>query len=247
MAFTQDGIVKGRENMQKLKIIYETNHILVVEKPANVPSQADKTQDEDMLSIIKQYLKEKYQKPGNVYVGLVHRLDRPVGGIMVFAKTSKAAARLSEQVRTHVLEKEYLAVVDGKLQPNEGIMEDYLQKDEKTNTSKSVAKETKNSKYAKLTYEVLNYREDNDISLVKIVLYTGRHHQIRVQFSSRGHSIYGDQKYGTRGKQKQIALFAYRLSFQDPITKEKLTFQTLPEPKGTWSIIKGVEEKIIAS
>lgn len=247
MAFTQDGIVKGRENMQKLKIIYETNHILVVEKPANVPSQADKTQDEDMLSIIKQYLKEKYQKPGNVYVGLVHRLDRPVGGIMVFAKTSKAAARLSEQVRTHVLEKEYLAVVDGKLQPDEGIMEDYLQKDEKNNTSKSVAKETKNSKYAKLTYEVLNYREDNNISLVKIVLYTGRHHQIRVQFSSRGHSIYGDQKYGTRGKQKQIALFAYRLSFQDPITKEKLTFQTLPEPKGTWSIIKGVEEKIIAS
>lgn len=160
---------------------------------------------------------------------------------MVFAKTSKAAARLSEQVREHQLEKGYLVVADGKVEPEKGIMEDYLLKNEKTNTSKVVPEGTKNSKIAKLEYEVLKYREDNDISLVKIKLHTGRHHQIRVQFSSRGHSIYGDQKYGTRGKQKQIALFAYHLSFLDPVTKQRLTFETLPEKNGTWSILEGVE------
>lgn len=120
-------------------------------------------------------------------------------------------------------------------------MEDSLLKNEKANISKVVPTGTKNSKIAKLEYEVLKYREDNNISLVKIKLHTGRHHQIRVQFSSRGHSIYGDQKYGTRGKQKQIALFAYHLSFLDPVTKQRLTFETLPAKKGTWSILDGVE------
>lgn len=160
---------------------------------------------------------------------------------MVFAKTSKAASRLSEQVRNHTLKKEYLIVTDGKLEPEKGIMEDYLLKDERTNTSKVVEEGTKNSKKAILEYETLKYREDNDISLVKVKLLTGRHHQIRVQFSSRGHSIYGDQKYGTRGKQKQIALFAYKLEFEEPITKEKLQFQIYPEINGTWSILKDIE------
>jgi len=215
----------------ELNIIAETNHFIVVQKPAGIPSQGDKTEDVDMLTLIKQYLKEKYQKPGNVYLGLVHRLDRPVSGLMVFAKTSKAAARLSEQVREHQLEKGYLVVCDGKLEPEKGIMEDYLLKDERKNTSKVVSKETKNSKFAKLEYEVLRYREDNDISLVKVKLHTGRHHQIRVQFSSRGNSLYGDQRYGTRGKQKNIALFAYHLSFLDPITKQRLYYEILPEKK----------------
>ena len=160
---------------------------------------------------------------------------------MVFAKTSKAAARLSEQVRNHTLKKEYLVVVDGKLEQEKGIMEDYLLKNEKTNTSQVVDKETKNSKKAQLEYEVLKYREDNNISLVKVKLLTGRHHQIRVQFSSRGHSIYGDQKYGIRGKQKQIALFAYKLEFEDPITRKQLQFKALPEINGTWSILKDIE------
>lgn len=160
---------------------------------------------------------------------------------MVFAKTSKAAARLSEQVREHQLEKGYLVVVNGKMEPQKGIMEDYLLKNEKNNTSKIVPEGTKNSKKAKLEYELLKYREDNDISLVKIKLYTGRHHQIRVQFSSRGNSIYGDQKYGTRGKQKQIALFAYHLSFLDPVTQKRLKFEIFPEKNGTWSILDGVK------
>ena len=175
-----------------------------------------------------------------MYVGLVHRLDRPVGGIMCFAKTSKAASRLSEAIREKQVEKIYLAVVDGKLENTKGTMEDYLLKNEKNNLSKVVEQGTPNSKYAKLEYEVLYYREDNNISLVKIKLETGRHHQIRVQFASRGHSLYGDQKYGIRGKQKQIALFAYKLSLPDPITKQILTFQVLPRNEGTWSIINGV-------
>ena len=175
--------------MQDLKIIYEDNHIIVVEKKPNIPSQADKTGDIDMLTIVKQYIKEKYQKPGNVYLGLVHRLDRPVGGIMIFAKTSKAASRLSDEVRTKVFKKKYLSRVDGKFEKEEGTLEDYLYKDERNNISKVVKKEKKNAKYAKLDYKVLAYDERNKISLVEINLHTGRHHQIRVQLASRGHSI----------------------------------------------------------
>ena len=235
----------GKNNMQNLKVLYETNHIIVIEKPVNVPSQGDKTGDVDCLKLIKDYLKEKYQKPGNVYVGLIHRLDRPVGGVMVFAKTSKAAARLSQSVRNREVIKEYLLVANGKFDESKGIMVDYLKKDERTNLSKTVKEGTKDSKYAKLEYEVLYYREDNDLSLVRVKLHTGRHHQIRVQFASREHSLYGDQKYGTRGKGKQIALFAYRLSFPDPVTKEMLTFMSLPEANGTWSMIKNVNIQIL--
>ena len=224
--------------MQDLKVIYEDNHIIVVEKKPNIPSQADKTEDLDMLTIVKSYIKEKYQKPGNVYLGLVHRLDRPVGGIMIFAKTSKAASRLSNEVREKVFKKKYLAVVDGKLDKKEGILEDYLYKDERNNISKVVKKEKKNAKYAKLEYKVLKYNPLKDLSLLEINLHTGRHHQIRVQLSNMNHSIFGDQKYGTRGKGKQIALWAYELSIVHPVTKEEMTFKDLPEPIGTWSILK---------
>ena len=224
--------------MQKLNVIFEDNHIIVVEKPVNIPSQQDKTGDIDMLTIIKEYIKEKYNKPGNVYLGLIHRLDRPVGGVMVFAKTSKAAARLSEQVRNNELKKTYLAIVDGKLEEKCGILENYLIKTERTNTSKIVEEGTKNSKYAKLEYEVLKYNEETNLSLVKIKLHTGRHHQIRVQFAGIGHSLYGDQKYGTRGKGKQICLWAYELSFKHPISKEELSFSSKPEMTGSWVICK---------
>lgn len=224
--------------MKQLNVIYEDNHIIVVEKQPNIPSQGDKTNDIDMLTIIKDYIKEKYNKPGNVYLGLIHRLDRPVGGVMVFAKTSKAAARLSEQVREKVFRKEYLVVVDGKFEKEKGIMKDYLLKNERSNLSKVVEENTKNAKYAELEYEVLKYREDINLSAVKVNLHTGRHHQIRVQFASRKHSIYGDQKYGTRGKGKQIALWAYKLTINHPITKEEMTFEVLPELNGTWSILK---------
>lgn len=228
--------------MGKLNIIYEDNHIIVVEKPVNIPSQGDKTGDIDMLTLIKQYIKEKYNKPGDVYLGLVHRLDRPVGGVMVFAKTSKAAARLSEQVRVKDFKKKYLVVVNGKMEKEKGTLEDYLLKNEKANMSKVVKEGTKNSKLASLEYEVLKYNSKIDLSVLKIDLHTGRHHQIRVQLSSRNHSIYGDQKYGGRGHGKQIALWAYELSILHPITKERMTFKILPEMNGTWKILEGIQE-----
>ena len=221
-----------------MEVIFEDNHIIVVKKQPNIPSQSDKTEDMDMLTIVKEYIKEKYKKPGNVYLGLVHRLDRPVGGVMIFAKTSKAASRLSEQVREKTFKKKYLAVVDGKFEEKNGTLEDYLYKDERNNISKVVNKDKKNAKLAKLHYKVLKYDKIKNLSLLDINLFTGRHHQIRVQLSNFGHSIFGDQKYGTRGKGKQIALWAYELTIKHPITGENMTFKDLPETSGTWSILK---------
>ena len=227
--------------MGKLKIIFEDNHIIVVEKKPNIPSQSDKTGDIDMLTLVKQYIKEKYQKPGNVYLGLVHRLDRPVGGVMIFAKTSKAASRLSNQVREKIFKKKYLAVVDGRFKEKKGSLEDYLYKDERNNISKVVNKDKKNAKLAKLDYKELAYNEVKNLSLLEINLHTGRHHQIRVQLANAGHSIFGDQKYGKRGQGKQIALWAYELTIEHPTTKERLTFKDLPESIGTWCILKEIQ------
>ena len=199
-------------------ILYEDNHIIVVEKKINIPVQEDDSKDEDLLTIIKKYIKEKYNKPGNVYLGLVHRLDRPVGGVMVFAKTSKAASRLSDQVRTHNITKKYYAVVEGNLK-KEGILKDKLLKD----TKKNIVKVDNEGKEAVLSYELVN-KIDN-LNLVDIDLKTGRSHQIRVQFSSRNNPLYGDQKYNKNAKVgQQIALFAHSLSFYHPITKELMTF-----------------------
>ena len=234
----QEYKVKIEENEINLKVIYEDNHIIVVEKPANIPSQGDKTGDLDMLTIIKAYLKEKYNKPGNVYLGLVHRLDRPVGGVMVFAKTSKAAARLSEQVREKVFKKKYLVIVNGKFEEKKGTLKDYLLKNERLNKSRVVEEGTKNSKLAKLDYEVIKYDPDLNLSVVKINLHTGRHHQIRVQLSSRNHSIYGDQKYGGRGHGKQICLWAYSLKIIHPITKQEMKFELYPQKIGSWKILE---------
>lgn len=221
-----------------LKVLYEDNHIIVVEKPVNIPSQGDKTGDIDMLTIIKQYIKEKYNKLGDVYLGLVHRLDRPTGGVMVFARTSKAASRLSEQVRNKQMHKKYLCIVDGKMENQTGSMRDFLLKNEKTNTSKVVKEGTKNAKEALLDYEVVKYNEEINMSVVKVDLHTGRHHQIRVQFASRGHSLSGDQKYGTRGRGKQLALWAYSLSFIHPTTKKELSFEDYPPITGSWKILE---------
>lgn len=193
--------------MEKLNVIYEDNHIIVVQKIPNIPSQQDKTGDIDMLTLVKQYIKEKYNKPGDVYLGLVHRLDRPVGGIMVFARTSKAAARLSEEVRSKIFKKTYLTIVDGKLDSTTGVFEDYLVKNERTNLSKVTTKEIKNAKFASLDYEVIKYDEELNLSVLKIKLHTGRHHQIRVQLSSRGHSIYRRPKIWN--KRKTENKFAY--------------------------------------
>ena len=204
-----------------IKILYEDNHLLVVIKPINVPVQEDESKDEDLLTILKKYIKEKYNKPGNVYLGLVHRLDRPVGGIMVFAKTSKAASRLSEQIRIDKFTKTYFAVVENKPKENEGIFIDKLLKDSKTN----IVKVDENGKLSKLEYELLNYNDKFNLSLVKVTLITGRSHQIRVQFSSRNMALYGDQKYNHNSKVgEQIALFAGHLEFNHPITNERMTF-----------------------
>ena len=224
-----------------MKIIYEDNHIIVVEKMVNIPSQADKTEDVDMLSIIKSYLKEKYNKPGNVYLGLVHRLDRPVGGVMVFAKTSKAASRLSEQVRNKTFKKEYLVICNGKMEKNQDTLVDYLWKDEKKNTSYVVKSTKKNAKQAILDYEVLKYDETQNLSVLRINLHTGRHHQIRVQLSSRMHAIYGDNKYHGRGAGTGICLWAYKLTIEHPITKQEMTFVDFPEKKGMWRLMEGIK------
>ena len=202
-----------------INVIYEDNHIIVVEKQPNIPSQADKTEDIDMLTIIKEYIKEKYNKPGNVYLGLVHRLDRPVGGIMVFARTSKAASRLSEQVRNKTFKKTYNAVVIGDIE-NTGKLKDNLLKDEKRN----IVKVDKNGKEAILNFKKLNYK--NNMSLVEINLETGRSHQIRVQMANHGYPLFGDQKYNKTAKVgEQIALFAKKIEFIHPTTNELLTFE----------------------
>ena len=156
---------------------------------------------------------------------------------MVFAKTSKAASRLSEQIRNKEFHKKYLAIVDGKMENVKGTFTDYLVKNEKTNTSRIASKETRNAKLAELEYEVVKYNQEIDMSVVRIDLHTGRHHQIRVQFASRNHSLSGDQKYGTRGRGKQLALFSYYLSFYHPTTKEKLEFELEPEHLGSWKIL----------
>ena len=216
-----------------LNVIYEDNHVIVVEKPVNIPSQADKTGDMDMITMIKDYLKEKYNKPGNVYVGLVHRLDRPVGGIMVFAKTSKAASRLSESIRIKEFKKTYLAVVNNENLAKEAVLEDYLYKNEALNKSMVVSKDKHGAKLSKLSYKTLKTEEK--LSLVEIELETGRHHQIRVQFSSRGNALYGDQKYGKGPSNTQIALWAYKIEFKHPTQDKMMEFECRPKLIGIWS------------
>ena len=199
-----------------INVIYEDNHLLVVEKPINVPTQEDSSKDKDMLTILKEYLKEKYNKPGNVYLGLVHRLDRPVGGIMVFAKTSKCASRLSEQIRLNKFNKIYNAVVMNKINDS-GKLTDYLLKDTKNN----IVKVDKNGKKSVLEYKKI--KTIDDLNLVEIKLETGRSHQIRVQMSHNGNPLFGDQKYNKNSKiGEQLALFSKKIEFFHPITNELL-------------------------
>lgn len=205
-----------------VNIIYEDNHLLVVEKPAGILSQEDKTGDKDMLTILKKYIKEKYQKPGQVYLGLIHRLDRMTSGVMVFGKTSKASARLSEQIRKHAFIKKYYAVVHG-IVPSSGKLENYLKKDEVE--VKSYVTNVSDGKFACLTYQKI--KEIHGNSVVSILLQTGRHHQIRVQFAHFGHPLIGDRLYGNDTKDS-LMLHAYYISFYHPITKEKLEFTVLP-------------------
>lgn len=217
-----------------INIIYEDNHLLVVEKPFDVLSQKDNTNDLDMLELLKKYLKDKYSKKGNVYLGLIHRLDRPVGGVMVFAKTSKAASRLSQAIRSNEFKKRYLVVVNGVIDKNEGTLRDYLLKDRKNNMVSVVKKGTANAKDAVLQYRVLQRTEE--LSLLMVELVTGRSHQIRVQFSSRGNPLYGDLRYGGKFSKvgQRIALWSYEVEFVHPVKKEVMKFNLKPKYIVPW-------------
>lgn len=216
------------------EILYEDNHLLVVVKPQNVPTQGDSSGDTDMLTMLKSYLIKKYNKPGDAYVGLLHRLDRPTGGVMVFAKTSKAASRLSEQIRAGEFEKTYCAVTCGR--PNRvGRVEHYLIKDEKTNTVTLAPSALEGVKRAVSNITVLDEKDGR--SLVRVELLTGRTHQARVQLKALGSPIVGDGKYAGDKliKSPHLALWAYRLSFSHPVTDDILTFLAQPPDEFPWN------------
>lgn len=220
-----------RSGRYEIPVLYEDNHLLVAVKPANMPSQADSSGDEDMLTALKRYIGEKYQKPGSVYLGLVHRLDRPVGGVMVFARTSKAASRLSETFRTHEQDRRYLAIAEGEftedLQPV-----DYLLKDGKTGMVKVVSGNTPGAKEARLISRPQACR--NGLTLTEVQLFTGRSHQIRVQHAHAGHPLWGDMRYGNGVPGRQIALWAYSLILEHPTKHEEMRFTTQPPRAGVW-------------
>ncbi len=217
-----------------VKVLYEDNHIIVAIKPAGVLSQSDGTAAPDMLTILKAYIKEEYSKPGEVYLGLVHRLDRPVSGVMVFARTSKAASRLSEQIRTRKVEKIYRCVVNGVLEGG-GRLENFISKDEKTNTVTVIDNEKPGFKASYLDYRALATKDG--LTMTEVKLGTGRSHQIRAQMAHFGYPLIGDQKYGDKDKRcKDIALEAYKLSFEHPVKREFITFEA-PVPDGfPWSL-----------
>lgn len=207
-------------------LLHEDNHVLVALKAPNVLSQADATGDADMLTLLKAYIKQKYNKPGEVYLGLLHRLDRPVGGLMVFAKTGKAAARLSEQLRLHQMGRTYLLVCEGEI-TEPFTLQDYLLKDEASNIVSVVPKDTQGAKLAVLHGTPRAVR--NGRTLVEVALETGRSHQIRVQMKHFHHPLLGDNRYGNGQKGEQIALWGYKLAFSHPTLKEPMTFTNYPQ------------------
>ena len=213
--------------MDELTILHEDNHIIVVMTPQGLPSCGDESGDDNMLDQVRRYVKEKYNKPGNVYIGLIHRLDRPTGGIMVFAKTSKAASRLAEQMRSGDFEKKYLAVLVGVPKEAQGTLINYLKKNPVNNMVYICTQTTDGAKLASLDYKVLE--EKGGYCLAEIKLHTGRTHQIRVQMAGISHPVYGDMRYGGESAKKgNLALWAYSLSFTHPVTKERLRFLLEP-------------------
>ena len=222
--------------MEEPIILYEDNHVIVVLKPQSVPSCEDESKDLDMLTIIKNYIKVRDNKPGNVYLGLVHRLDRPTGGVMVYAKTSKAASRLSEQMKNGDFQKIYYAVLVGALPIKEQTLTNYLKKNPINNMVYVCGQMVKGAKFAELEYKVLE--ESHNLSFTEIKLHTGRTHQIRVQTSHLGYPVYGDMRYGGENAVKgNLALWATSLSFTHPVTKERLTFKAEPpKDNAPWKI-----------
>jgi 23S rRNA pseudouridine1911/1915/1917 synthase len=214
------------------KILFEDNHLLIAVKPPGMPSQEDSSGDADMLTVLKRVVKEKYGKPGDVYLGLVHRLDRPAGGAMAFARTSKAAARLSQQIREGGFEKEYLCVCVGN--PPGGRLEHWLTKDTRTNNVAVNLTETEGSQWAALNYEPL--QSSGGLTLCRVQLLTGRPHQIRVQLAASGFPLWGDQRYNPAAKPGMwLALWSRRIELEHPVRKERMVFECLPEA-GTGTI-----------
>ncbi|MDE6471811.1 MAG: RluA family pseudouridine synthase [Clostridia bacterium] len=211
-----------------LAVLYEDNHVIVVVKPCNIPSQADSSGDKDMLTIVKEYLINKYDKVGDAYVGLIHRLDRPTGGVMVFAKTSKSASRLSEEIKSGEFEKKYLCVTCGVPKQRNGQLKHYLKKNQAKNIVQIVPQATDGAKLALLDYSFL--QEVKGFSLFKIALHTGRSHQIRVQMASLGLPLFGDSKYGALPAtfKHNLGLWATEVKFIHPTTKETMTFIVHP-------------------
>ena len=217
-------------------ILYEDNHLLVVEKPVNIPTQEDESKDLDLMRMLKQYIKEKYKKPGNVFLGLVHRLDRPVGGVMVFARTSKAASRLSEAIRNREVKKHYLAVVHGSLPKEQDRLIHYLIKDSRRNWVTAFTRPQDGAKKAILDYHVLGQKKQ--LSLVHIQLETGRPHQIRVQMASSRCPLYGDQKYGSELNRpgQQLALWSVKMELTHPTLKTPMAFISQPPREFPWNL-----------
>ncbi len=213
--------------MDDLVILHEDNHIIVVLKPQNIPSCEDESKDADMLTIIKEYIRKTYNKQGNVYLGLVHRLDRPTGGVMVFAKSSKAASRLSEQLRDGDFEKRYFAVLAGIPREEKATLTHYMKKNPVNNMVYVCPPTVQGAKFAELEYSVLETVDE--LALADVRLHTGRTHQIRVQMSAIGTPVYGDMRYGgEKAKKGYLALWAYYLSFTHPVSKERMVFRVEP-------------------
>lgn len=217
-----------------IKILYEDNHIIAAVKPFNMPSQEDASKDRDMLSELKDYIRQKYEKKGNAYLGLLHRLDRPAGGVMVFARTSKAAARLSAAMQKGGVQKVYYAVLPKKPPKKEDELTGYMIKDTQSNISRMASADEPGAKQARLKYTVLT--EKQGLTLAKIDLYTGRPHQIRVQMKSIGCPLFGDMRYGGGEEKQQLALWAHSLTFEHPVKKESLKLSAEPPNAYPWNL-----------
>lgn len=217
-----------------VEVLYEDNHIIAVNKKPSDIVQGDKTGDKPLSDFVKDYIKQEYNKPGDVFLGTVHRIDRPVSGVVVFAKTSKALARLNELFKTREVQKTYWAVVKHKPQASEGELVHYLIKDEKRNTSRAYKEPKRNALKSELKYKVLN--SSDNYHLLEVKPLTGRHHQIRVQLASMGCPIKGDIKYGfdRTNKDASIHLHARSIKFEHPVKKEAIEITAPPPPDPLW-------------
>lgn len=225
-----------KEEDMKIHILYEDNHLIVIEKPVNIPVQEDISADDDLLSIVKADIKKRYNKPGNVYLALIHRLDRPVGGAIIFAKTSKAASRMSDILRKQEVERVYLAIVRGIVKRDTDVLTHYLLKNREKNIVSAVSSQNKVAKQSILAYDVVKRLPADQLTVLSVTLQTGRSHQIRVQLKEIGHPLYGDQKYGAKVNTvgQQIALWSHKIAFIHPVKKERIEVTCSPPKEYPW-------------